>query len=366
MKKKPGYILFIVFAMLALCTAVVSLFVTQGLEHKRFLQALMHKQTVENFATSCLTLGQGFLTFSKDETSAVGQDAIAQKTDKSSKSSDGDSGFGRLLLERVLPIINKNQTFTIATDNKNFDAQVDMILFCENGKININSLYDVTTDKFFDEGIDKKDRKVFAQFLFNKIAELTGKKSLFQPFVEFMKERKAPLNDVTELLVVKEFADCFQGNIFYQLASQTKENIENKSASLYLTDLFTVATSQETVEPWLLSPSVCVLLGVENQEKQEKDVADKSFDTKILANFKQKVDWAKAWDTTLKSLYGISYQQIPAQFQLMLTSEFQVNIFSLLIKVTVGDIVSQMFALLKQRQLPNRDIFYDVIKVYQV
>lgn len=365
--KKPGYILFVVFAMLALCTTIVSLFVTQGLEHKRFLQSLMQRQSVTHFATSCLTLGQGFLTFSKDDTNAVGQDAMAQKDNKSLKAADGESGFSRLLLERVLPVINKPQQFTIATENQNFNAQVELMLFCEDGKININTLYDVTNQKFFDEGVDKKDKKVFAEFLFTKLAEMTGKKSLMQPFVDFMKERKAPLNDVTELLAIKEFADVFAGHIFYrhQDLKEAKETT-NLGRSIYLTDLFTVASQQETVEPWLLSPSVCVLLGVENQAKQASSEADKDFDTKILSGFTQKTDWAKTWDSTVKSLYKISYQQIPDQFRLMLTSEFQVNIFSLLIKVTVGDIVTQIFAILKQRQLPNRDVFYDVIKVYQV
>jgi flagellar basal body rod protein FlgB len=364
--RKPGYILFITFCMLALCTTLVSLFVIQGMHLKRFSQALLDKQQVFQFAISCVSLQQSFLTFSKKEVEHFVSEAQAIAVDQAT-TKDGDTGFARLVLERVLPVINQKQTVQCSSDKNGVDADIEMILFCENGKININSLYDIAKQKFYDEGYANKDKKVMAKWIFDKIAEKTGKPSLFEKFETFMKQRKSSLNDVTELLQIKEFAECFADKIFYTMDEQKNSslNAENKEL-IYLTDIFTVASEQDSVQPWLLSPSVCVLLGIQQMEKREKDMLDKTYDASILSHFKKKANWATDWDLSLKDVYGVSYSQIPNQARLLLTSEFSANIFSLLLKVTIGNVTTQIYALLKQRRLPNQDIFYDVIKVYHV
>lgn len=366
MRQQPGYILFVTFSMLALATALVTLFVMQGMHHKRFAQALLYKQQAQQFAISSLALGQSFLTFTDKEMKEVQQEFLAEKID-GAKGADGQSGFSRLLLEKVLPVINKKQKLELTLQKDGVQASIEMMLFCENGKININSLYNIVDKKFYDEGFPKKDKKVFAAWLFDQIAKITGRPSLLNPFVQYMEKQKAPLNDVTQLLSIPEFAQCFQDAIFYEVDEQKEQDItKEEKAKIYLTDIFTAVSDEDTLQPWLLSPSVCVLLGEQEKEKKDTDGSDSKGDKAALAQFKNKANWAADWDTTLQKIYGISYAQIPNQIRLMLTPEFQVNIFSLLLQVKIGQTKAKIYAFLKQRILPNKDIFYDVIKVYQV
>ena len=362
---KKGYILFVTFSMLALCSAMVSTFLVKGVTHKRLAHFLLQRQEVDQLAVSATALGQSFLSFSKDEIEGVQQEGLAQKVDNV-KPRDGDTGFGRLLLERVLPVINAKQKFELNEKNDGMKATIEFSIFCECGKININSLYNIGDQKFYDQGIDGLDKKVFAQWIFDKIASITGKPSLLKPFEEHVKHRKAPFNDVTELLSIKEFASCFSGNVFYEFDEEDKEKkLKKDGVKLFLTDLFTVSSESDKLQPWLLSPSVCVLLGIVEKDK-EKDLSEAKKDKSIFSFFKQKVDWQKDWDSSLQKVYGISYQSIPQQVRSLLMAEFRVNVFSVLIAVTRGDIKSRVFAILKQRMLPDHSVYYDVIKVYQV
>jgi len=294
-----------------------------------------------------------------------------KKTDEiANKQKDEKSkplNINKALLEKLLPVLGKVQEFKFEKIEKNFPVVINLIFFAESGKININGLYDLVLKKFYDEGVEGKDRKIFATWLFEKIAKITEKPSLLQPFIEYMKERKSPLNDVTELLAIKEFADCFADAIFYE--KQVKNNVKNKnSQKLFLTDLFTVAHENDTIQPWLFSSSVCTLLDIaQKSDKNDKIDMLKEKEEKIdVSSFKQQADWKKDWDQGLKSLYGIAYDKIPESVRGVLATSFQATVFSVLATVFNENMTVRIFAILKQKRLPDGAVVYDVIKTYQV
>jgi|GEM_PF-731662 len=370
MSQQRGYILFITFSMLALCSALVSVFLIKGVTHKKLATALIRQEQMNQFLLSTPALLQSFLAFSADEVKGVGQEAIGSQALKTPPA-DGDTGFGRLLLEKVLPVVNKKQTFKLKEIEKDFSVTIDTVLFCESGKININGLYDLVNKKFYNEGTPGKDQKVFATWLFSKIATITEKPSLLQPFIEHVKQRRAPFNDVTELLAIKEFATCFDQAVFYELAQQGLTS-EKKVHKLFLTDLFTVASESDTIQPWLLSPSVCALLDITQKSSKHEEFEKKEENKVDISSFKQKADWQKDWDAGLKSLYDVSYDKIPEPVRFMLSTQFAVTVFSVLITVSreiadsENNITKRLFAILKQKKLSDDSITYDVIKIYQV
>ncbi len=360
---RQGYILFMTFSMLALCTALISVALVKGIVHKKIASVILEQERIERFAYSVPALAQSFLSFSAADIRHVGQDAAAATVTQNTPA-DGDSGFGRLLLEKIVPVLHHKQVFNFESIEKDFPVVINLTFFAESGKININGLYDLLQKKFYDEGVAGKDRKVFATWLFTKIAKITGKKSLLQPFVDHVKNRKAPFNDVVELLSIPEFSECFGDAVFY--AHHEKKDTEQSTEKIFLTDLFTVVNESDVIQPWLLSPSVCALLDIQSkvdEHHKEEKKEDKKID---LSSFKQNSDWSKDWEKSLQSKYGVSFDKIPEEMQNFFAGDFSATVFSVIIEVVYESIVVKLFVVLKQKRLPDGSITYDVIKIYQV
>ncbi len=385
---QSGYILLVTFSMLALCSALVSMFLAKGLTHKKFTTIALEQEKMHQFLLSTPALAQSFLSFSADEMQPVkkadDEDAKASSADTPAPG-NGAMDFSKKLLERVLPVVNKKQTFRMKEIEKDFPVVINLTFFCESGKININGLYDLVNKNFYNEGVVGKDQKVFSMWLFDKIAKITERPSLLQPFLEHLKLRKIPFNDVTELLAIKEFADCFSEAVFYE-PQPLHARPDKKIQKLFLTDIFTVTSESDTIQPWLLSPSVCVLLDIAQQSNKQEEFK-KEEDLKIdISSFKSQADWNKDWDAGLKPLYNVSFDKIPEQVRGMLSTQFSVTTFSILVEVAresledssydqaATDVVTdeenngavRIFAILKQNKLPDNSIIYDVIKIYQV
>ncbi|MBP6870274.1 hypothetical protein KBC04_05300 [Candidatus Babeliales bacterium] len=376
MNQQRGYILFITFSILALCVALVSAFMVKGFAHKKLTLLLLEQEQLAQFAISTPALAQSFLAISGKEIEALQAPVEDQQQNQPGENKPEDQPVGgqsleKIILERMLPVVNKTQTFRLKEIDKGLPAQLNLTFFCESGKININGLYDLENKKFHNEGITGKDQKVFVTWLFDRIAVITEKPSLFGPFVEHLKQRKAPFNDVTQLLEIKEFAACFGQTVFYDEESQ-KLDPDKKSNKIYLTDIFTVSSEHDTIQPWLLSPSVCALLDIvqtSSKQGESEKKEEKKFD---LTSFKLNTDWAKDWEILLKQVYGVSYDKIPEPVRCMFLPQFSVTVFSVLVTVKKQLVESEnnmtvgIFAILKQKRLPDNSITYDVIKIYQV
>lgn len=363
--QQPGYILLLTFSMLVLCVALVSAAMIKGLTHKKVTTALLYQDQMSQFTASLPALAQSLLLIPSED-----KKEQPNKTDKkpAEQAPQDPAELSKKILEKVLPVVNKSQKFMMKEIEKEFPVIMSLTFFCESGKINVNGLYDMVHKQFYDQGVAQKDKLVFATWLFDRIATLTDKPSLLQPFIEHVKQRKIPFNDVTELLAIKEFAACFAGAVFYEPKADT-ENIEKKHKKLFLTDIFTVTSEHDTIQPWLLSPSVCVLLDIAQHKGKQEKKDGKSID---LSNFKQQADWQKDWDLSLQPWYDVTYNKIPESVRGMLATDFSVSAFSVFAQVTFKALeqenasVVKIFAILKEKILQDKSIAYDVIKIYQV
>lgn len=251
---------------------------------------------------------------------------------------------GKHLLKTILPQMNRLQKYELKQNIDGINATLGFMLMSEEGKININRFYDFDKHKFLgDEPGAKtdtqqeKNMRIFFQQLFAQIKDQTGA-DLFAEFEKFLKERKYPLNDVTELLTIKGF------EIFKDTAFIDPLALPQKKPALYLTDIFTVFSSKQSIQPWLISNSLAALLKLQRDPEKIPPVDD------LLKNFKDKNDWKTDWDKSLKNLYGIEFAAVPKYIQQFLNPVFDPRIFSVFAFATVGSATVRLFAILEREK----------------
>lgn len=250
------------------------------------------------------------------------------------KTAEPPASEGKQLLKTLLPIFNKFQAFTLKQSIEGVNGSIALLIGSEDGKININAMYDFDKHKFVGEGNPQNDMKKTMQEIFNALKERTGF-DLFAEFEKFLKERKYPLNDVTELLTIKGF-EIFKNEIFEEQGTPKTD----KKPKIYLADLFTVSTSKAQIEPWLLSDSVLALLNLKRDK--EKSVDD------LLKNFKDRSDWKNDWAKALKPLYNIDYTALPKGIAALFNPTFAAKTFSVLSIGTVGGISVRLLAIVER------------------
>lgn len=347
MHKKPGFILFLLFGILTLCMTLITLFMAKTISYQHLMHLLTRKNKTSELALHATALGQSLLYVDPNK------DKKSEEKDATKNAKDNfQSQYDQKLFKQIFKHLNKNIEYKLKEDLDSIDAVLELYLGSEDGKLNINSVYNFAEKKFINEG-QNGDRKKFCQWMFEAISKKTQKPSLFEPFEKHLKQRDIDFNDVTELLQIKEFNLVFEDLIFYNPHDKSKEN-------LYLTDLFTVTTEEETINPWFFSHSWRVLLNLKSKIDLPED------DTKkLIQAFKKEANWEKDWANSLRLLYQKEYKDIPTEIKTMLTTDCEANIFSLLLNVTIGETTSTIFTILK-KQPAGKTATFDIVKIYQI
>ena len=140
-----------------------------------------------------------------------------------------------------MPILNRWQTVKLDFAKDGIDGEIKICIMSEDGKINLNELYDFQKHAFVGSGKEQEELKKTLQEIFGNIKKASGTEGLFESLETFLKERDDKLRDITELLTIKAFAN-FKNDIFYTPDHQSSTGKEKKP--LYLTDIFTLWTRQ--------------------------------------------------------------------------------------------------------------------------
>lgn len=341
--KQKGFIILMMFIMLTLCATLVSLFITKGTVYRYSMQNFLSRKKMNIQLMSGLAVSQNLITVQEQG------EKSAQEKSQSGKTKNKETD--------ILIRLYKNRNRKIAPEmlGETVDHNMVVSIGVESGKININSLYNFNKKKFIKEGESSGDRKKLSQWIFGRIAETNGGKSLFEQFSQFLKKRKFPLNDITELLTIPEFGEYFYGSVFDDLSIQKKA-----AKKLYLTDIFTVVSETDTIQPWVLSSSLITLLGGSVNSLDSKKVET------ALKKFSKKMDWPKNWNETVGNLYGIKFDNLPEEMKSILTAEFEVTIFSVALKMHDQRNKASLYALLKKKTEKNGLSTYDILRMYQI
>lgn len=350
MHTKRGYILFLMFTILSVCSVLISLYFSQIMVYKKLMNVLITKEKTNRLALSSVSLVQALMT-PQDESSQEKQTTIPAANAQEAKLSPEQK-----TLINLFDCWNKEDSYQLTSKDDGLDAKINLSAQSEQGKLNLNSLYDFEKKKFLSEGT-AQDKQKLCTWIFDKIAAISKKPSLFPAFKKYLEKRDFDLNDVTELLSIKEFADVFSNDLFITFTTESNKKTISK---IFLTDIFTVSTEQDTINPWLFSPSWCALLDLKPKEKLSDEEKKKIF-SQVL----KKSNWDTDWNKSLKDFYQKEYKDIPQEIKTILTTEFEANIFSLLLKANIKETNSTIFTIVKIKATDNL-IRFDILKTYQV
>jgi hypothetical protein len=159
------------------------------------------------------------------------------------------------LLKNTLPALNRMQTFALKEEVDGLKGEIQIMISCEAGKIPINDVWDFEAQKFIEledgasgqnvviqpggKKLDKKTWKDILQELFKRIETQTGGKKLLEAFEKFLKSRQYKVNDVTELLTIKEF-EVFKHSVWYEAPRKIKEKRGEKDQVKLIRGIFLI------------------------------------------------------------------------------------------------------------------------------
>jgi hypothetical protein len=337
--KQSGFVMVFALMIIAICVIIVFQLFDTGTVHTAYLKNMSEREQAKIIAQSGIECALSQLT-DKEEPKPGAQ---AGRTEKQEK--EAQEPPEKKFLQRMLPIINRWQTIPLQEKTDGIDGEIKVCICCENGKININEWYNFEKHAFVGQGQAEGDAKKAFQLIFSTIKKSAEQSNLFESFEKFLKQRHYRVNDVTELLALKEF-EIFKDAVFFEPPTSDKEKKEAR-AKMYLTDIFTTWPTSRTIEPWLFSDSVATIFSVKKSEEEKGEEREKQ--TKELTkNFKPTAEWAQDWQNTLKLVYKKEFKQIPPELTFMLSTKFEPTMFSVLSYGTVGNATHKLYAIIER------------------
>lgn len=347
-----GYIMVFSLMIIALTIILGLQLVTKSTSYSFLMKTALEREKAQALAFGGVQLALGQLA-DKDMISTPTANASAPQGQASQKNTSEDPS--KKILERILPVINRWQIIPVYEKNEEATTELKICVCCEDGKININELYDFNEHAFKGKKEKGDDTKKALQELFLKIKEAVGGDDLFEAFEKFLKQRHYKLNDMTELLSQKEF-EVFKDIVFYEPSEETgARKKEQKKKKVYLMDIFTTASSSSFIDPWLLSDSLCGLftlkrVGEDSIEEREQKMKE------WLKPFKTSAQWAQDWKTTFVPIYGKDIAALPKDITSFLNPKFEPSVFSVLSYAKVGSTTQKLFAIIERFKKPNEKV----------
>jgi len=341
MAQRNGYILPLSLMIISLIVIATTYLFDLSLSHNILMNTLQEREQAKMLALGGLQLAMSQLTpFEKKE---EGSPAPGQKK----KSPE------QQLFEQIFPIINRWQTFELTQAVEGIDATLRICICAEEGKINLAQL--LTLAKGSKESIAKL--KELYEPIFKNSDLFKAKENLASALIDSLSKRKAPFDDVTQLAELPEFATI---PFFYEppeLGAKEKRGV-------YLMDLFTIETESAQLEPWLLSDSVCAVLGLKRVEGVDLEKRKQEIKP-VIEKFNPTIKWDKQqWDSLLKPIYGKDFASLPKGIGALFTAKFEPKIFSVISYGKVGNTVQRIYAILARSSGPQGVYTYVIRKLY--
>jgi len=334
-KQNHGYILIVTLLMIASMTAIGTYIYLRSTVFLPFMRTVYDREKAKMLALGGLQIAiQQLSQFDAPESE---QPAASPQTG-GQPAKPKEAGGPPQLFARLMPIINRWQKFPLQKNIDGIDGSIQVCLVCEEGKINLNRIYDFDKGQFRNQGQLKGDWQKLMGLVCKEIEQARGGKELLPALEGFLKNRGYPLYDITELLTIKEF-DVFRNHIFYEPEAKKTDDKPN----IYLTDLFTTFSDKSTIEPRLFSHSMLSILKLAHNASAEQIATMKQ-------NFKQTVQWPSDWETQLKPLYEKDFQSLFTGLESALSTQFNPQQFSVLVHGTVGAVTQRLLAIVTRNK----------------
>lgn len=261
---------------------------------------------------------------------------------------------GALFFSYLFPKMYQWQEFPLKKEIDGIDGTIRIILASEDGKINLNAIYDFVTKKFVGEGQLNGDWKKIMQQLLQRVQNKMGiSANLFEGFEKFLKQRQYKVNDASELLTIDAFRS-FTARQFYEPTSK-----ESKEQPLYLLDLFTVY-GYGKLQPWLLSDALRGALDMK-RISSASSTGTQEMSQELQKKFKSNVTAPQDWNALMQPIYGIEFQRLPKGIEAVFETTFDPQLFSVVSYGIVGDITLRAYAILERvKRFAKQKTWYDI------
>ncbi|MFA5074916.1 MAG: hypothetical protein WC436_02325 [Candidatus Babeliales bacterium] len=336
-KKQKASILLYTLLMLSVITFITLQLVRSVNIGRNFDKYMVSKEQARMLALGGINLAISQLTIEKPKKKEFQEkesDFAKATTDR-----QDESVFIKKFLKKVLPNLNRWQTFNLTEKNDGFEGEVSFCITCENGKININEAFDFEKQEF------KKEYNILLQGLHikNKLAE----GEILKKLTEFLKERKKKLDDVSELI---EASDLEFLDIYYEppeKAQNKKREITNKNVTLQ--DIFTVFTADEKMELLFFSDALLTVLGLRQPLASDAEKLKESFNV-LIENFKKDwgIDWEKNWQY-MAPIFG-ECPKVLKNISGILSKEFGPKVYSVLSCGKVNNVKQKVLVVIKEME----------------
>ncbi|MCK5633369.1 hypothetical protein KAH94_06445 [bacterium] len=342
---QPGYVMVLSLLLMSLIIFLVTNMADKGRVHVQYLKVMIDRQKAKQLAFSGVQVALSQLA-NMDQSQKKDESDFQSKDKQKNQKVLSEDEQARQFLKNFLPTMNQWQTFSLKKKNDGVTGSIKICVGCEDGKININKMFDFVHKKFFNEGQKNGDCKKAMQELFKKIKKQLGGENLFSKFEKFLKERHNKLYDPTELLTIEGFKR-FKDALFYEPNDAVKGQDEKVKKTIYLNDIFTLWSFKKEIDPWFLSDSLKVLFGLKILKKSDGQFEEKKIQD-LLKKVTAKYSWPNSWKQVLKPLYGVDFKSFSEGGKTLISTKFEPQVFSVLSYGTVGGVTQKLLVIVQR------------------
>lgn len=337
--KRPGYVMMLTLTIIALLTVLVTYVSKVANTYGPLAIRVQEQLKARSLALSGIQVAMAQLA-----------DISTVKQDKQSEKKPSAAEKKKKFFAALIKTLNMVQTFKLSKKVEGIDGTIKLCITCEEGKLNLNHLWNVEKKQFVHVGTPQKEVMQRAiESLFATIEKASSTENLLGSFEGFMKKRGYVLNDVTELLLIQEY-ERFADALFFD--PQEKETI-------FLCDLFTLWTKTMAMDPWVFSQSWQNVLRL----SKTMDAVDE-----LIEQFTPQTTWKTAWDNLFVSFYQKNFNSLPKSIDSILNTTFEPNLFSVLSYGVVGSSTVKLLAIVelveKQSKEGSSEVEIKVRKLY--
>jgi hypothetical protein len=347
-QRAAGYILLLTLMIISVSVILVSTIVNRSLGYQRLSVLVQDREKAKMIALGGIELAIGQITLNPESKSEAQESGTKNNAEKRTQ----DNKRKQAWMTNLLTILNSWQTFDFKEQLDGVDAQCQLLITSEQGKLDLNSIYDFKEKKFITKG-DIDGRKLLTAFA-EPFKALLANISLSELIERYLKQRGKPLDDVSQLLEIKELAPL-AAMLFPRSATQ-----EKKDKNIAITDVFTVYTNTVQVQPLLLSESIQNIVGFSFEGSPEARKKDRE---QLSKEISFPVTWSQSWDKVMAPIVHKKFNDIPVFVRSVFDSNFEVKMFCVISYGTVGASTQKICAIL-EKDTADQHERYVIKKLY--
>ena len=383
-KNQQGYILILSLMFISLIVMLSTSIFYKGRIHSGYAKQMLDRESAKMLAFSGLQIAMTQLSMQEEKKDNGKKES--QKTSLTEKPKEGQArqkgatnssalwtdNEAKDFIKNILPFLYQWQIFKLAEQDYGVGGVVKICIGAEEGKFDLNQVFDFERKKFVGEGQKEGDfKKVFSE-LFKKMGTFVKAKDLPQYFEAYLtkkqrfeknlKNRQNKLYDVTEFLGQEGF-ESFSDKVFFEPIEIKKGAAKKTNPTIYWTDMFTIWSGAQKINPWFISTSLKRILGF-NETKIDKKKAER-----LVRNFKTNLSFPSDWDQLFAPIFGKKYKDLARWVKPLFDTKFGPKFFNVLSYGTVGKVTQKIFAIIERKKV-TRDkktfVEFEIKKFYWI